>query len=144
MRVLALAILALALAWGRPALGGEMMLREPPRETFTGYGWTFLFLSVATLAYGSQALSDSKDSLDKADASYQQYLAATDPNEITNQRIATNGFLNDARADEKRANVALYLGILFGLTSYYSFFPEHGPQAPIVIGHNGIIIRHRF
>jgi len=144
MRVLAVAMLGLLLVWGRPALGEELMLAEPPPESFTGYGWTFLLLSVATLGYAVQARSDSQDSLSKADESYAQYQAAGTANDATEYRIATNSYLKDARGDEKRANAAFYLGVLFALTSYYSFFPEQAPDSPFVIGLNGVIIRHRF
>ena len=120
------------------------MLDEPPADSYTAWGWTFLALGAVTLAYAVQQNSDAQDSLDAANASFASYQAAGDSASAANLRVETSGFLNDARTEEKRANVAFYAAILFGLTSYYAFLPEHLPEAGFSLTHNGFIFRHKF
>ncbi len=144
MRALALTALVLALILGRPALAREMMLEGEPSRDFSDYGWTFLILTGTSLLYGINSYNGSQDSLDDAEANYQLYLNAGTSDAATAYRAATNNSLNDARTEETRANIALYLTILFGLTSYYSFNPEALPENTLFVGHNSIIFRTTF
>ena len=144
MRALALMLFALALFLGRSAQAAELMLEEKPSGDFSGFGWTFLVLTGTTLLYGIQTYNDSKDSLDEAEANYQLYLTAGTSTDATFYRAATSDRLNNARTDETRANIALYLTILFGLTTYYSFNPEALPENTLFVGHNSIIFRTTF
>ena len=144
MRVACVLVAALLLLGGSPALGQQLMLEEEPPTEFTGTGWTFLVLSLATLSYGLKVLADSDDDLDRAEAKYTQYLAAGTGPQATTLRAATNDALNDARANEKRANVAFALTILFGLTSYFSFLPDHMPDASLVMTPQGMLYTYRF
>ncbi len=144
MRALALMALVLALLLGRPALAREMMLEDEPSREFSDYGWTFLVLAGSSLLYGINSYNSSRDSLDEAKANYQLYLGAGTSDAVTAYRAATNDSLNDARTEETRANIALYLTILFGVTSYYSFNPEDLPDNTLFVGHNSIIFRTTF
>ena len=145
MRVLCLVIVAVLLTGGSAlAQGRRLMLDEEPSRTFNGLGWTFLFLSVATLAYGAKVLGDSDDDLDRADQSFTAYQSAGSASQATSLRTATNSALNDARTNEERANVALFLAVLFGITSYYSFNPEDLPDNSLTVTRSGILFSHRF
>ena len=144
MRPFWIAVVAALIIGQGPALGAGLLLEEEPRTDFTVYGWTFLALTVATLSLASTANSDSKGALDKADASYRQYLTATAPTAIAAFRGQTEKFHEEAKSLEKRANVGAYLALLFGLTSYYSFFPDSLPEGPVLISNMGIVFRLRF
>lgn len=144
MRALALVVLGLALICARPALAQNLMLKEEPRTDFDSFGWTFLILSGTMFLYGVNAFNNSRDSLDEAKARYQVYLDAGAEADFTQLRANVKNSLNEARVDEKRANIALYLTILFGITSYYSFHPEDLPDTSIFVGFNTIGVRHRF
>ncbi len=144
MRQAVLAILlTIALGHGQ-VLGAELFLKEQPRTDVTDFGWTFLVLSATTLVLSAKYLSDSQDNLDLADQSYTSYKSATSPTDITNFRNDTTRYHNDAISLERRANIGIYLSILFGVVSYYSFYPESLPDSPVLVSLNGIIIRHRF
>lgn len=142
MRPLWIAVVA-ALIAGQ-ALGAGLLLEEEPRTDFTVYGWTFLALTAATLSLASSANSDSKEALNKANASYRQYLTATSGDTIAAFRGQTEKFHEEAKSLEKRANVGAYLALLFGLTSYYSFFPDSLPDGPVLVSDMGIVFRLRF
>ena len=144
MRVTCVLVAALLLVGGSPALGQQLMLEEEPPTEFTGTGWTFLVLTLATLSYGLKVRADSKDDLSRADTTFAQYLAAGTPAQATTLRAATDDALNDARANEKRANVAFALTILFGLTAYFSFLPDHMPDASLVVTPQGMLYTYRF
>ena len=59
-------------------------------------------------------------------------------------RGQTEKFHEEAKSLEKRANVGAYLALLFGLTSYYSFFPDSLPGGPVLVSDMGIVFRLRF
>ena len=126
------------------ALGAGLLLEEEPRTDFTVYGWTFLALTAATLSLASSANSDSKEALNKANASYRQYLTATSDPTIAAFRGQTEKFHGEAKSLEKRATAGAYLALLLGLTSYYSFFPESLPDGPVLVSDMGIVFRLRF
>ena len=144
MRAPIVAMLAVGLFVGHPALGAELMLDEAPADSHTAWGWTFLALSAVSLAYAVQQNSDAQDSLDNANASFTQYQAAGDGTTAATLRVQTSSYLNDARTEEKRANVGFYAAILFGLTSYYSFFREDLPGEGFSLTHTGFIYRQKF
>lgn len=126
------------------AQDSELMLEREPRTDFTVYGWTFLLLTLGTLAYGVKSYDDSQDDLDKAEANFVSYQAAGTASDAATFRAATDENLNDARANEERVNLALFLTIVFGLTSWYSFNAEDLPDSGLALSHNAIIFRHRF
>ena len=144
MRPFWIAVVAALIIGPGQALGARLMLEEEPRTDFTVYGWTFLALTAATLFYASTANSDSKGALDQANASYQQYLTATSDDTIAAFRGQTEKLHEEAKSLEKRANVGAYLALLFGLTSYYSFFPDSLPDGPVLISNMRIVFRLRF
>ena len=140
LMILAL-MLGSALAFAQDS---KLMLEQEPRTDFTVYGWTFLLLSLSTLAYGAKVHGDSQDDLDKADANFAGYQVAATPADATAFRTAANENLNDARAKEERANLALFFGILFGITSWYSFNAEDLPEGGLAMTRNSVIFRLRF
>ena len=144
MRAPIVAMLAVGLFVGQPALGAGLMLEDPPADYYTAWGWTFLALSAVTLAYAVQQNTDAQDSLDNANASFTQYQAAGDSTTAATLRVQTSSYLNDARTEEKRANVGFYVAVLLGLTSYYSFFPEDLPGEGFSLTHTGFIFRQKF
>lgn len=146
MRAASILIVAALILGNSMAFGQEssLMLEEEPRTDFSVFGWTFLVLSLGTLAYGAKVYDDSQDDLDKADANFVSYQAASSSNEATTFRNAVSENLNDARANEDRANLALFLAFVFGLTSWYSFNAEDLPEGGLAMTSNSIILRHRF
>ena len=146
MRGICLIMIAVLILGNSAAFAQEskLILEEEPRTDFTVYGWTFLLLSLGTFAYGASVYSDSQDDIDKADANFAGYESATTQEDATAYRTAANEDLNNARAKEGRANLALWLGIIFGLTSWYSFNAEDLPETGLALTGNSIILRHRF
>ncbi|MCZ6559244.1 MAG: hypothetical protein O7A69_15940 [SAR324 cluster bacterium] len=140
MRAVCIMLLLFLLTGGGSAWGQMMLLEEEASKDHSGAGVTFLLLSVVTLAYGLKSFNDSQDDLDRADASFAQYQAAP----TTALQVATSDALNDARVNEDRANAAVFLTILFGLTSYYSFYPEDLPDVSLAATPGGILYRYRF
>ena len=146
MRAISILIVAALVLGNSIAFGQEssLMLEQEPRTDFSVYGWTFLLLSLGTLAYGAKVYGDSQDDQDTAEVNYASYQAATSSSEATTFRDAVSENLNDARANENRANLALYMAFVFGLTSWYSFNAEDLPDARLAVTTNSIILRHRF
>ena len=134
-------LLGSSMAFGRES---SLILEQEERTEFSGFGWTFLFLSLGTVAYGVKAYGDSQDDLDKAELNYASYQTASSDTDATTFRNAVNENLNDARANENRANLALFIGFIFGLTSWYSFNADELPEAGLAFTQNSVIIRHRF
>lgn len=140
MRAVCIMLLLFLLAGSGSAWGQMMLLEEENSEDHTGAGVTFLLLSMVTLAYGINSFSDSQDDLDRADASYAQFQVTS----TTALQEATSDALNDARVNEDRANAAVFLTLLFAITSYYSFFPEDLPDVSLAATPRGILYRYRF
>ena len=143
MRPIWIAVVAALMLGQGQALGAGLMLEEEPRTDFRVFAWPFFALSAVTGIYAFTALSDSKDALDQANASYQQYLTASEST-VATYRSQTESFHQEAKSLEKRANVGALLALLFGLTSYYSFFPDSLPDGPVLISDMRIVIRLRF
>lgn len=139
--LIVLILLGYGSAFGRES---ELILEEEPRSDYTVFGWTFLVLTAATLAFGLKSVEDSDDDLATADASYSQYQSATTSSDAATFRQATENSLNNARANEERANLAFMATFLFGLTAYASFFPESLPGVSIAATANSVIIQQRF
>lgn len=144
MRSFCLAITILLLVWQAPASAADLILTEESDESFTGYGWAFLVLSLASASYGSQAKSDADIALAEADASFASYNAAATSDEASTYREATVNHLNDAQTHEKRANAGYFLAVFLGVSSYYSFFPEHLPDNTVLVTQRGIALQYRF
>ena len=145
MRLISMVITLFFLGGTGLALGSDLMLEEPPRTSFTGFGITFLLLTAVSGAYAAQAKSESETALAAANSSYAQYLAAgSDPDAQTTYKQQTKDDLAEAQSMEKKANTGYYLTLLFAVTSYYSFFPGHLPDNTILVTQNGLIIQHRF
>jgi hypothetical protein len=146
MRTLSVLVILLLVSASTAAFAQDsgMMLAQEPRKDFTGFGWTFLLLTAATLAYGVKAKADSDDDLERAEVNFTSYQNATTPTELTAFRTAANSALNDARANEERANLALFMTFVFGLTAWYSFNPEDLSDNSLAVTHNAIIFQHRF
>lgn len=146
MRAISVLIVAALVLGNSMAFGREssLILEQEPRTDFTAFGWTFLLLSLGTLAYGAKVYGDSQDDLDKAELNFASYQVATSDTEATTFRDAVSENLNDARANENRANLALFMAFMFGLTSWYSFNAEDLPDAGLALTTNSIILRHRF
>lgn len=139
--LIVLMLLGYGTAFGRES---ELILEEKPRSDYIAFGWTFLVLSAATLAYGLKSAEDSDDDVATADANYLLYQSATTASDAAAYREATESSLNDARANEERANLAFMATFLFGLTAYASFFPETLPGVSIAATTNSVILQHRF
>lgn len=139
--IVAALVLGNAMAFGREP---NLILEQEPRTDFTVFGWTFLVLTLGTLAYGAKVYDDSQDDLDKAELNFASYQAAASDTEATTFRNAVSENLNDARANENRANLALFMAFMFGLTSWYSFNAEDLPDTGLALTTNSIILRHRF
>ncbi|MCZ6533677.1 MAG: hypothetical protein O7A08_12020 [SAR324 cluster bacterium] len=145
MRAVCIMLLLFLLTGGGSAWGQMMLLEEEASKDHSGAGVTFLLLSVVTLAYGLKSFNDSQDDLDRAEASFVQHEAVRVAGGDTSAlRAATSDALNDARVNEDRANAAVFLTILFGLTSYYSFYPEDLPDVSLAATPGGILYRYRF
>lgn len=146
MRAASIFIIVALVLGSTPALAqkSKLLLEEQPRTNFTVYGWTFLLLSLGTLAYGAKAYDDSQEDLDNADANFASYQTASSASEATTFRNAANENLNDARANESRANLALWLGIIFAATSWYSFNAEDLPESGLALTRDSVILRYRF
>ncbi len=146
MRTLSVMVILVFVSGSTVALaqGSGLMLEQEPRKDFTGFGWTFLLLTAATLALGVKAKADSDDDLERAETSFANYQNATTSGDAATFRATTDSALNDARANEGRANLALFLTFVFGLTAWYSFNPEDLPDNSLAVTHNAIIFQHRF
>ncbi|MEE8395787.1 MAG: hypothetical protein V3S29_07000, partial [bacterium] len=118
-----------------------LMLNEEARTDFSSYGWTFYGLSAAMLLLASQSYTASQEALATADANYALYVA---DNADTVAQAAAEGFLSSAQAEETKANAALFLSVLFGLTGYYSFHPEDLPETTIFVHPRGVTVLRRF
>ena len=140
MRLLAGLIVVMLLMGQGSAVAGELMLRDdPPKDTYWGYGLTFLVLSGASAAYSQTAAAESEDKLAKAKTLYDTAKGSGDS---AAQEKATTA-LDDARSAEMRANAAAYMSLVFLLTSYFSFFPNHLPDNTVLMP-TGIAYQIRF
>ncbi|MEE8395089.1 MAG: hypothetical protein V3S29_03475, partial [bacterium] len=133
MRLLWMALVALLLFGQAPALGRGLMLNEEARTDFSSYGWTFYGLSAAMLLLASQSYTASQDALATANANYVSYQATP----TTDLQTLAEAFLSSAQAEETKANAALFLSVLFGVTGYYSFHPEDLPETTIFVHPRG-------
>lgn len=143
MRLLGLSVAILLVLGQMPALGKGLMLDEPEPTSFTGYGWTFLGLSLVMAAYAQQSQTAADDALADAQAAYVNYQGA-DSSTVEGYRYEASRALTDAKVAEEKANGALFLTVLFALTSYYSFFPNHAPDATIIVHPRGVALLYRF
>lgn len=137
-------ILVAGMLGGSPAWADDMILNDTSDPSYTAYGWTFLGLTLVSAAIASQSITDSQDSLDKANASFKQYKAATTEEDATAFRDQTEKHHEDAQTAEVRANLALLLTIVFGATSYFSFSPDSGPVLSVQPDSTSLIWRVRF
>lgn len=140
MRIAWLALAALLLLGPGPGLAKGLMLDEEPRTDFTSYGWTFYGLSAAMLLLASQSYTASQDALATANANYVSYQATP----TTDLQTLAEAFLSSAQAEETKANAALFLSVLFGVTGYYSFHPEDLPETTIFVHPRGVTVLRRF
>ncbi len=136
-------LLGVALS-GAPAWANDMMLDDESDPSYTAYGWTFLGLTLVSAAIAAQSITDSQDSLDKANKSFKQYKGSTTEADATNYRNETEKHHEDAKTAEVRANLALLLTIVFGATSFYSFSPGSGPDLSLQPTSTSLIWRVRF
>lgn len=142
-----LALLALTIAVSLAPLGSASAatsLREPDKPNYEAYGWTFLGLSVVSLAVGFNALSQRNENLDKAEASFKKYKVATDPSTVAQLRRETSRTHNAAKAWESTANVGLLLGVVFAATSYGSFTIDPNEPSFMSLTHRSVSILIRF
>ena len=140
MRIAWLALAALLLLGPGPGLAKGLMLDEEPRTDFTSYGWTFYGLSAAMLVLASQSYTASQDALATANANYVSYQATP----TADLQTLAEAFLSSAQAEETKANAALFLSVLFGVTGYYSFHPEDLPETTIFVHPRGVTVLRRF
>ena len=72
MRTLSVLVILVLVSGSTAAFAQDsgLMLEQEPRKDFTGFGWTFLLLSVATLAFGVKSKADSDDDLERAEANF--------------------------------------------------------------------------
>ena len=140
MRLLTSWILMLVILGQGSALGGEMILHDdPPKDTYWGYGLMFLVLSGAAAGYSDTAAKDSEEKLAEAKTLYASAKASGDPAE----QDAATAALQDARQTELYANASAYMSVIFLLSSYFSFFPNHLPDNTVLTP-NGIAYQVRF
>ena len=119
--------------------------RDGPWVSYDALGWSFLGLSAASLAVAVNGYQESQAALDKARDAYDNYEVATTEADALHWRDETEKFHDRAKAFESTANTALFLTVLFGFTSYYSFSPEDEPSGPTVtVTATGVRFRTRF
>lgn len=126
------------------AQGEELMLNEPPIESFGWYGLGFLVLSAYTLQGYSAAKAGAEESLDLATTSYANYETAATPELATQYREETESHLSQAKSLETKANLGLFIGTIFLATSYFSFFPTHGIQTTFSVSARGLKMKYKF
>jgi hypothetical protein len=130
---------------GAPALAAEgMMLNDDSPPNYSAYGWTFTGLTLLSLGYGVYAYNKSQDELDQADKDYKLYKNATTTSAALKYRAKTEDHRDEAKNYETRANVAIWMTVIFGLTAVYSFGPEMGPHMSLMSSLNGPVFIWRF
>ena len=122
----------------------DMLLHDQSEPNLRAYGWTFSGLALLTLGYGVYAYNKSQDELDKADKQYLLYRDATTEANALKYRKLTERHHDQAKIFEARANGALALTIIFGLTATYSFSPESAPDLSLSTTWQGPVLTWRF
>lgn len=139
-----LALGAALLAPGPARADEELLLERTAEPPYQAYGWTFLGLSLVSLAVGVDQYNAREDELDAADEAFDRYRAAGTAEAAVFWRQKTRKHLDQAQVAETRVNLAIALVVLFGLTSYYSFDPESGQAPSVLPRHDGVALRVKF
>jgi len=133
-----------ALAGQSSALGGELMLMDEDSGTYYWWGITFLVLTGGAVSWSQSSQAKSEEALVNAQSSYALYQGAASAIDAETYRLEAQGYLREAQVEETRANMGRFLGVVFALTTYFSFFPDHAPDTSIFVTQNGLNIRYRF
>ena len=122
----------------------EMMLNDVSPPDYSAYGRTFTGLTLLSLGYGIYAYSKSQDELDQADKNYKLYKNADTTASALRYRGKTEDHHDAAKNYETRANAAIALTLVFGLTAYYSFHTDLGPDLSLTTSLGGAVLTWRF
>jgi len=130
---------------GVPAWAAEeMILNDVSPPDYNAYGWTFTGLTLFTLGYGIYAYTKSQDELDQADKNYKLYKNAGTTSSALKYRGKTEDHRDEARNYETRANAAIVLTLVFGLTAFYSFHTDLGPHMSLTSTLDGAVFTWHF
>ena len=138
------ALLFFAAAIASPLQAADLMLDDTSPPPYAAFGWSFFGLTVVSLAVAAQEYNASQEALDKADKNYKLYKVATTEADALYYRARTEKFHNRAKTAEGRANLGLVLGVIFAVTTYYSFWPEDISAPSLEVSLDGINWRMRF
>jgi hypothetical protein len=130
---------------GAPLRAAEgMYLADVSPPNYNAYGWTFTGLTLLSLGYGVYAYGKSQDELDQADKNYKLYKSAKTTESALKYRNKTEDHHDEAKNYETRANTAIALTLVFGLTAIYSFDTDLGPNMSLTSSLGGAVFTWRF